>query len=89
VFHQTPPVFTSRCCKLVGDQASILFGSTSRRHRLPRLSRAGSNASPALPSLDPLLSRAPDHKMWAGGCNFEARYILSRQREQACRDVSQ
>jgi hypothetical protein len=27
-----PPVFTNRCCKLVKDQPSIFFGSTSRRH---------------------------------------------------------
>jgi hypothetical protein len=31
------PVFTSRCCKLVNDHVSILFGSTGRRHRLPNL----------------------------------------------------
>jgi hypothetical protein len=28
------PVFTNRCWKLVSDQLSILFGSTSRRHRV-------------------------------------------------------
>jgi hypothetical protein len=32
-----PPVFTSRCCKLVSDQFSILCGSASRRHRFPKL----------------------------------------------------
>jgi hypothetical protein len=34
-----PPVFTvtSLCCNLVKDQLPILFGSTSRRHRFPRL----------------------------------------------------
>jgi hypothetical protein len=31
------PVLTRRCCRLVSDQASILFGSTRRRHRLPKL----------------------------------------------------
>jgi hypothetical protein len=30
-----PPVFTSRCRKLVSDQVAIRVGSTSRRHRLP------------------------------------------------------
>jgi hypothetical protein len=30
-----PPVFTNRCCKLVSDQFSILFGSTSRRQQQP------------------------------------------------------
>jgi hypothetical protein len=32
-----PPVFTSRCCKLVRDHFSTPFGSTSRCHRFPRL----------------------------------------------------
>jgi hypothetical protein len=32
-----PPVFTNRCCKLVGDQLSILLGSAKRRNRFPRL----------------------------------------------------
>ena len=32
-----PPVFTNCCCKLVSDQLLILWGSPSRRHRLPRL----------------------------------------------------
>jgi hypothetical protein len=32
-----PPVFTNRCCTLVSDHFSILFGSTKRRHRVPRL----------------------------------------------------
>src|SRR6267143_6870768 len=32
-----PPVFTSHCRKLISDQSSILFGRTTRRHRLPRL----------------------------------------------------
>jgi hypothetical protein len=32
-----PPVFTKRCCKLVSDQLSIRFGSTSRSDRIPRL----------------------------------------------------
>ncbi len=36
-FTSLPPVFTNRCCKLVSDQFSIFFGSTSRRHRFPRL----------------------------------------------------
>jgi len=36
-FTNRPPVFTTRCCKLVGDQFSIFFGSTSRRHRLPKV----------------------------------------------------
>jgi hypothetical protein len=33
----TAPVFTNRCCKLVSDHFSILFGSTKRRHGFPRL----------------------------------------------------
>jgi hypothetical protein len=33
-----PPVFTNRCCTRVSDHCSILFGSTKRRHRFPRLS---------------------------------------------------
>jgi len=36
-FTNRPPVFTSRCCKLVSDQFSIRWGNASRRHRLPRL----------------------------------------------------
>ena len=32
-----PPVFINLCCKLVSDQLLILFGSPSRRHKLPRL----------------------------------------------------
>ena len=32
-----PPVFISRCCRLVSDQLLIRRGSPSRRHRLPRL----------------------------------------------------
>ncbi len=31
------PVFINRCCKLVSDQLLIRCGSSSRRHRLPRL----------------------------------------------------
>ncbi len=37
IFKVVLTAFTSRCCKLVSDQWSILPGSTSRRHRLPRL----------------------------------------------------
>ena len=32
-----PLVFANRCCRLVSDQFSTLFGSPSRRQRLPRL----------------------------------------------------
>jgi hypothetical protein len=32
-----PPVFTSRCCKLVSDQFSIFLGSTSPRQRFPQV----------------------------------------------------
>ena len=32
-----PPVFTRRCRKLVSDQAPIRAGSTSRRHKFPRV----------------------------------------------------
>ena len=32
-----PPVFISRCCKLVSDQLLIRCGNPSRRQRLPRL----------------------------------------------------
>jgi hypothetical protein len=31
------PALTSRCSGLVSDQASILFGSSGRRPKLPRL----------------------------------------------------
>ena len=37
MLDQPPTGLTNRYCKLVSDQASILFGSTSRRHRLPKL----------------------------------------------------
>jgi len=32
-----PPVFTNRCCNLVNLQLPTRSGSTSRRHRFPRL----------------------------------------------------
>ena len=38
VFDQPTPVLTRRCWRLVSDHFSILFESTSRRHRLPKLS---------------------------------------------------
>jgi len=31
-----PRVFTNLCCRPVNDQFSILFGSTSRRHKFPK-----------------------------------------------------
>jgi hypothetical protein len=37
MLYQPVAVFTSRCCKLVNDNILIPFGSTSRRHRLPKL----------------------------------------------------
>jgi len=78
-----PPVLTNRCCKLVNDHFSILFGSSSRR-TLTRISDAG--------GLVPVLKRSeiiklaietnkklfltPYHKCWrywradilCGGC---------------------
>jgi hypothetical protein len=42
VLHQSPPVFTSLCCKLVSDQFPIRRGSASRRHRFPRCTRSRS-----------------------------------------------
>jgi hypothetical protein len=36
-FTSRPPVFTNRCCKLVNDHDLISFGSTSCRHRLPKV----------------------------------------------------
>ena len=32
-----PPVLTRRCCRLVSDQGPMRVGSTSRRHRFPKL----------------------------------------------------
>jgi hypothetical protein len=37
MFDRRPPIFTSRCCKLVSDRFSIRRGSVSRRHKLPNI----------------------------------------------------
>jgi hypothetical protein len=42
-----PPVFTNRCCKLISDQFSIFFGSTSRRHRFSKFVRPESMTAQA------------------------------------------
>jgi hypothetical protein len=41
VLNKRPPVFTSRCCKLVRDQLAAPAGSASRRHRFPGYKRSG------------------------------------------------
>jgi hypothetical protein len=48
-----PPVFTNRCCKLVSDQWSTLFGSTNRPHKV------GITLSPSR-ALERLNFRFPD-----------------------------
>jgi len=36
-FTSRPPVFSGRCCRLIGDPSLIPPGTPSRRHRFPRL----------------------------------------------------